>query len=1173
VEAGNGVSNPDSDPEGLPLEAHERIDRRCLEFEAAWKRGERPRIEDFLSGDECPERRELLRQLVLLDIDYLHRAGEKPSRDEFGRRFPEHADWIAALRFPDPPVERIGPYMVIQELGRGGMGIVYLAEEGEPIRRRVALKCMRRMEGEEESVREFHARFESERNALALMDHPHIAKVYDAGVGEDGKPYFVMEYVQGSPLMKYCDGEKLPIPGRLDLFIQVCRGVEHAHGKGVIHRDIKPSNILVAAGDEGPVAKIIDFGVAKATNQRLTEKTIYTKVGHIIGTPQYMSPEQARTTGEGVDHRTDIYSLGVLLYELLVGQLPLDLDVNSVAFDEIVRRIREDDPPAPGTRWSRLNLEKTKDLAAKRGTDPRSLENELLGDLKWVAMKALEKDPARRYQRAAHLGDDVSRYLKGEAVAARAPSIAYRMRKYVRRHRVLVGSSCAVVLALAIGLAFSIWFALRSVESESKATRNETVAKSRLAEILRFSDIKRLSELEREVDGLWPCSPEKVPEMEAWIEKAEGLIRDLAEHRRTLSVWRRESVTPQGSGRAQEPRARSQEEDLRMLRKQKERDIGEIKEWLAAAPDGITTVLSVGDLWKKKNFYYFRRAFEVADPGEAGSLEIRCTAGTRAVMVLNGMEILRVNIAGGEDRYGELAIWGGSGDERELKGHVIAGEANRSLRRGKNVLAIEVRQMDATTDDLRFDLEFREHAGRGERVLVPAGSTWRYLEDGKDLPPGWGEAEFDDSRWLSGPAPLGYSFRTTPRTGRAVELRLVTPHIDQKIDAIEMEGAAPRIWSFPTSELQWQHDTLQELVEGIEAFGDPDPREGALADVRKRLGFARTIYVKSIVDRGEDWDRAIRSISDPLECPRYRGLEIHPQLGLVPLGRDPDSGLWEFAHLQTGKAPVRDAGGRLLLEEESGLVLVLIPGGTFRMGAVKGEKPGPNIDPDAETYEGPAHEVTLSPFFISKYEMTQGQWLRFTGKNPSVHATGPKLGGKAYTLLHPVEYVSWEDCRQVLFRLVLVLPTEAQWECAARAGTSTVWWTGDDRKTLTGAANLPDASFLKYHAEYQPGTICWDWLDDGYVNSAPVGSFRANAFGLHDVLGNVHEWVQDWYEPYDNPAKPGDGERKFLYARQRVYRGGGYGPPAACARSANRASNFPWFRDEKIGVRPARPIS
>jgi len=340
--------------------------------------------------------------------------------------------------------DRIGPYRILEVLGEGGMGTVYLAEQKKPIRRRVALKIIKLGMDTKQVI----ARFDAERQALAMMNHPNVARVHEAGSTEQGRPYFTMEYVKGEPITKYCDRHRLTTRQRLELFIQACEGVQHAHQKGIIHRDIKPTNVLVTIADEKPVPKIIDFGVAKATEQRLTERTLFTRTGSLIGTPEYMSPEQAEITVEDVDTRTDIYSLGVLLYELLVGALPFDSkELRAAGFDEIRRKIREDEPSKPSTRLSTLG-DASLESAKRRRTDLRTLRRQLSGDLDWITLKALEKDRVRRYGSPNELTTDIKRHLNDEPVVARPPSRFYRIGKFVRRHKVGVGFAAFLAVLL-----------------------------------------------------------------------------------------------------------------------------------------------------------------------------------------------------------------------------------------------------------------------------------------------------------------------------------------------------------------------------------------------------------------------------------------------------------------------------------------------------------------------------------------------------------------------------------------------------------------------------------------------------------------------------------------------------------------------------------------------------
>jgi serine/threonine protein kinase/tetratricopeptide (TPR) repeat protein len=324
----------------------------------------------------------------------------------------------------------IGHYKLLQQIGEGGMGAVFMAEQTQPVRRTVALKIIK----PGMDSRQVLARFEAERQALALMDHPNIAKVLDAGTTDNGRPFFVMELVKGVPITRYCDEHRFTPKQRLELFIPVCQAVQHAHQKGVIHRDLKPSNVLLAEYDDRPVAKVIDFGVAKATGPKLTERTMFTEFGQVVGTLEYMSPEQAELNALDIDTRSDIYALGVLLYELLTGTTPFEKkQLNTAAFDEVLRIIREEEPPRPSTRLS--TTEELPSIAANRGLEPRKLSGLVRGELDWIVMKALEKDRSRRYETANGLAMDVQRYLADEPVLACPPSLGYRLRKLLRRHK------------------------------------------------------------------------------------------------------------------------------------------------------------------------------------------------------------------------------------------------------------------------------------------------------------------------------------------------------------------------------------------------------------------------------------------------------------------------------------------------------------------------------------------------------------------------------------------------------------------------------------------------------------------------------------------------------------------------------------------------------------------
>jgi serine/threonine protein kinase/tetratricopeptide (TPR) repeat protein len=439
------------------------MDREVAVFSAARRlpAGERAAyLDEACAGDEA------LRQRV----EELLQAGEEASNF---LQNPAPGATVLSSSITEKAGDKIGRYKLLQQIGEGGCGVVYMAEQEEPVRRRVAVKVIKLGMDTKNVI----ARFEAERQALALMDHPNIAKVLDAGATETGRPYFVMELVKGVRITEYCDQNNLPTTERLALFTSVCHAIQHAHQKGIIHRDIKPSNILVTMHDGVPVPKVIDFGIAKATDQRLTNKTLFTAFEQLIGTPAYMSPEQAEMSGLDIDTRSDIYALGVLLYELLTGKTPFDAkELLASGLDAMRRTIREQEPARPSTRLSTMLAADLSAVAKHRQCEVSKLTSSIRGDLDWMVMKCLEKDRTRRYETASALVSDIQRHLNNEPVVARPPSRYYRLQKAVRRNKGAFAAAAAITIVLVAGAVVSTWQAIRATQSQREQIRLRAAA-------------------------------------------------------------------------------------------------------------------------------------------------------------------------------------------------------------------------------------------------------------------------------------------------------------------------------------------------------------------------------------------------------------------------------------------------------------------------------------------------------------------------------------------------------------------------------------------------------------------------------------------------------------------------------------------------------------------------
>ena len=985
--------------------------------------------------------------------------------------------------------ETVGPYRILEVLGEGGMGRVYLAAQSQPVERRVALKLIKLGMGTGQVL----ARFEAERQALAMMEHDSIAKVFDAGTAESGQPYFVMEYVPGAPITEYCDAHRLGTRQRLELFTRVCAGVQHAHQKGVIHRDLKPSNILVAEQGGRAAPKIIDFGVAKATGHGDQAGTLLTEQGQMIGTPEYMSPEQAAMTPTHVDTRADVYALGVILYELLTGELPFtSAELRSGAWSDLQKQILEREPPTPSTRFARRGGDGP---ASTRKTTAAALTRELRGELDWIVMKAIEKDPERRYAAPRELARDVERYLADEPVEAGPPSTLYRLRKFVRRHRLQVIAAGAVLVTLLGGIAGTTFFMLQArarADAEAEARRD---AETSLENFNRLAGVVKLADAKAVFAGptLHPAWPDRADAMRAWLTTlGEPLARELPRMQDALRAMRALALVPTEADREGWRRGHPRADELARLQQK----LATLEAAAGVRAGGLTPPA---------------HPFHDPLPDDA-----------------TGLNLLAWPLVSPDDDDRE---WG-----REAEGLALA---RRAWARAQETSDPDSRARAADT------------------------VAWALFACGLDA-----EAlAMSELARHEAPAARAQHFeaqlqrlRESVAAASGERGRGALAEVTAAIDALAAAMSERRSWRFANPADQFLHDSLTQLVAGLQAFVEPE--HGELARVRERLRWAETVHERTVLAPAAAWAtarRALAAADGELASRAYAAhpLDLAPQLGLVPIGCNPATGLWEFAHLRSAADPDRiprhDGEGNLEVTDATGIVFVLVPGGTFLMGAQSDDPARPNHDPGSKPHETP-HGVVVEPFFLARHELTQGQWLRLSGgETPSSQAVGwdrPDDRVPPVTLAHPVEHVSWSRCQDLLAQHGLELPTEAHWEYACRAGQTTPWSSGAEPASLEGHANILDQTAGKAVAQWGRPEA-WD---DGYIVHAPVGSFRPNGFGLFDMHGNVWECCR------------GADDRPIV-------RGGSFAGDAGDARSALRLACQPGTHSSSIGVRAARRVT
>ena len=1008
---------------------------------------------------------------------------------------------------------QIGPYRILEELGRGGMGTVYKAERREPVRQLVALKVVQAGMATQDVL----ARFALERRALAAMNHRCIAKVFDAGATDKGEPYFVMELVEGLPFTEYCDKHRLSLPERLRLFQKVCQGVQHAHQKGVVHRDLKPGNVLVAREGEEAIPKILDFGLAKATNRDFLDATLFTAMDRILGTPEYMSPEQAAGDGEVIDSRADVYSLGVMLYELLSGELPFTTQrLKKAGALEAMRIIREVEPPKPSTK-----LVSTQDLAsvlcAQRRTSIGTLSRALRGDLDWVVMCAMAKEPERRYETPTGLAMDIERYLEHEPVLAGPPSAAYRLKKLLRRYRLQVLAGAAVLVTALTGAGIATNFAYKADANARTANDRADEIGRRKTEFDQLAGVVLYERAVEEEEKLYPAWPENIGSLEMWLRNDCGkLLAMQPEIEKTVRNLRSRALpwtaAEQQADRISHPR---------------------FAEWELST----------------ERVAALRRAQTVRAGGQLVIPALPAGMRSPSARVLDDLAWERV-----APRAADRAIYG-----EEPLGLAYARAAIANFEAGDSTIT---------------------------RCRLLSTLAWALAANGLDE-----EAKQRSAEALTAaPAVEHDAYATTHRNLAAAvnSATAVLSALETESRTLTIEVNTRSSFQLSDESQRFLHNTLTGLLGKLDRLATKQK-----VNVERRLFWARGIdgLTRNHPSARVTWaaaSAAIAKADDIVANELYRRhpiRDLKPQTGLVPIGMNPVTRLWEFYELRSAwdgvsdrsslAIPTHDAEGHIAVGDDTGIVFVLIPGDTFTMGAQR-DSTAPNHDPQAEDNETP-HQVTLSPYFLARHELTQGQWSRLaTGElelAPSKYHAGTGFYGGVATLSHPVEQVDWDMCMTLLTRHGLLLPTEAQWEYACRAGTTTPWWTGKELDSLRGAVNLADLTARDSGATWA-SQLDWPELRDGFALLAPVDALIPNPWGLVHMHGNVLEWTRDCIGSYWSPGRAGDGLRQVepVASKDRVIRGGCYYSSPRFSRSSNRIGYAPGYRNFTIGLRAARAL-
>jgi serine/threonine protein kinase/formylglycine-generating enzyme required for sulfatase activity len=1028
-----------------------------------------------------------------------------------------------------------GRYKLVEEIGEGGMGSVWVAEQTQPVRRRVAIKLIK----PGMDSRQVLSRFEVERQALALMDHPNIAKVLDGGVTEQGCPFFVMEYVKGVPITEYCDEARVTVEERLNLFVQVCHAVQHAHQKGIIHRDLKPSNILVCLYDGQPVPKVIDFGLAKAMHQPLTEHTLYTAHGLMVGTPLYMSPEQAEFNNLDVDTRSDIYSLGVILYELLTGTTPLDRQrFQEAAWHEIVQLIKEDEPKKPSTRLS--GSATLPSVAAQRRLDPLQLTRIIRGDLDWIVMKSLEKERSRRYETANGLARDLQRYLADEMVEARPPSASYRLRKFVRRNRSLVVAAALITLVLVGGIAGTTWGMIRAaaraegerlakLDAEEQKTKALAAAFAEKAANERAQQIEQKRQAEYEANLVGQL-------LKAEIREVPGIVQEIERNRRwTDPLLRQEyALAPEQSDKklrlalALLPVDQSKIEELRdRLVRISPSEFLVVRDALLPYKDNV-----VESLWNA-----------ALDPNlEAQNrFQAACALATYAP---------------DDRRWSRLDAF--------VAGRLVTLEASalvpwrEALRPAKGQL---IDPLTAIFHDINQDTLSRRFAtetltdylsGRPDALfnLLADSGRFQFVVVFNKLALHKKQAVALALQELAKPP----SAKASERETEVLAKRQANAAL-----ALVRLGAPQHVW--PLLRHTPDPTTRSYIIHRIANFGvDPDIVWERLtvesdASARTALILALGQYPQDVFgtrDRASRRSRIVEIYRNDVDpgvhgaaawlLPRWNAREEMKQCDLaLATGKSENGRRWYVTHQShtmtvitgpVGSSP-REHG--VTLNRSFAISATEITLDQMRQGL-------PTFGdgyPERRPMNGPAPASYVPWYKAAQY----CRWLSEREGLPESEMCYPPIDQIKADITLPANYLERSGYR---------LPTEAEWEYACRSGSTTARFFGSSLELLP-----------KY---------AW-YVKNSDEHTWPVGALMPNDFGLFDVYGNVLEWCQDAFVGSEEKAPVEKILNRFVSRTDdRVLKGGSFGHIGAATQSADRSWMSPDLQTARSGFRIARTI-